>query len=372
MRFQAYLEFFKRQVLLAHVSGIPVRIDYRWFFVLALMTWITSSQLVNGKLTDSTVTGLIFGLLTTIVLFASILFHELAHAYVARWEKVDVLEIVIHPFGGLARLRREPDTPRAEFRIAIAGPAASFLLALAFLGLMWAFGTLGKNILSPLCFFLALWNFLLAVFNLFPGYPLDGGRVLRAVLWRRGKDLNEATILTGRFGQVIAAVMIGFGIFVALFNGDFFTGFWTILVGLFLYDAAKSIIREINDFEDVSVEEVMTLPVPIAPETSVMHFVDNILPMYRQTIFPVAKDRQLYGILSLEDLKPLPREAWHITKIRAVMRPVTPDYFVESTVLLAEARDLMRINGIGALGVIDHKGNLVGFLQRGKIRVKQK
>ena len=142
--------------------------------------------------------------------------------------------------------------------------------------------------------------------------------------------------------------------------------------GLFLDDAAKSIIREINDFENVSVEEVMALPVSIAPETTVLHFVDNILPMYRQTIFPVAKNRQLYGILSLEDLKALPREAWHIKKIQSVMRPITTDYFVESTTLLTEAREMMRSNGIGALGVIDTKGNLVGFLQRGKIRTRQK
>ena len=363
-----YLEFLKRQVLLAHISGIPVRIDYRWFFVVALMSWIMSIQLTAGKLIDNTFTSLIFGLLSTIVFFASILFHELAHAFVARWEKVDVLEIVIHPFGGLARLRREPDTPRAEFRIAIAGPAASFLLTLAFLGLGAALGTLGKNVLSPLCYILAMLNFLLAVFNLFPGYPLDGGRVLRALLWRRGKDLNEATILTGRFGQIIGVVLIGFGLFVAILRGDFPNGFWTILVGLFLYDAARTIISEINDFENVSVEEVMTLPVSIAPETTVLHFVDNILPMYRQTIFPVARNRQLYGILSLEDLKALPREAWHVKKIQSVMRPITPDYFVESSTLLTEARELMRANGIGALGVIDRKGNLVGFLQRGKIR----
>jgi Zn-dependent protease len=274
-----FLEFFKRQVLIAHISGIPVRIDYRWFFVVALMSWITSSQLMTAKLSDNVFTSLIFGLLTTVVFFASILFHELAHAFVARWEKVDVLEVVIHPFGGLARLRREPDTPRAEFRIAIAGPAASFLLALFFLGLMTAFGTLGKNILTPLCFFLAMLNFLLAVFNLFPGYPLDGGRVLRALLWRRGKDLNEATILTGRFGQLIGVVLICFGLFVVIVRGDFFTGFWTILVGFFLYDAAKSIILEINDFENLSVEEVMTLPVSIEPQkpSALRHFISGRL-----------------------------------------------------------------------------------------------
>jgi Zn-dependent protease len=363
-----YLEILKRQILIAHISGIPVRIDYRWFFVVALLAVVMSSQLMSAKLSDNVFTSFFFGLLTTVVFFASILFHELAHAFVARWEKVDVLEIFIHPFGGLARLRREPDTPRAEFRIAIAGPAASFLLALFFVGLAWAFGTLGKNILAPLCSFLAILNFLLAVFNLFPGYPLDGGRVLRALLWRRGKDLNEATILTGRFGQIIGVVLIGFGIFVVIVRGEFFFGFWTILVGLFLYDAAKSIIVEINDFENLTVEEVMTLPVSIEPERNVLYFIDNVLPLHRQTIFPVARNRQLYGILSLEDLKSLPREAWHITKIQAVMRPITTDYFVESTTLLTEARELMRANGIGALGVIDAKGNLVGFLQRGRIR----
>ncbi|MET0753928.1 MAG: site-2 protease family protein [Pyrinomonadaceae bacterium] len=360
----AFLEFFKRQVLIAHISGIPVRVDYRWFFVLALMSWITVSELYSQ--TKDLSISLVFGLITTLILFASILFHELAHAFVARSERVEVLEIVIHPFGGLARLRREPDTPRAEFRIAVAGPVASFFLALVFLGLMMAFGRLDKNILTPLSGFLALWNFLLAVFNLFPGYPLDGGRVLRALLWHRGRDLNEATILTGRFGQIIGVVLIIFGLFIALARGDFFTGFWTILVGLFLYDSAKSIIKETNNLENLLVEDVMTLPVSVEPDANVMHFVDNILPLHRRTIFLVAKNRQLYGILSLEDIKPLPREAWHITRIQKVMRPITTDYFVEPDTLLADARELMRTNGIGALGVIDEKGNLVGFLQRSR------
>jgi Zn-dependent protease len=364
-------KYFKRQLLVAHVSGIPVRIDYRWFFVLALMTWITASQLISARLLDNVFTSLIFGFSTTIVLFVSIFFHELAHAVVARWEGVEVLEIVLHPFGGLARFRREPDTPRAEFRIAIAGPAASFLLALIFVGLMAVFNTLGTNILTPLCFFLALWNFMLAVFNLFPGYPLDGGRVLRAYLWRRGKDLNESTILTGRFGQVIAVVLISFGLFFALARGDFFTGFWTILVGLFLYDSAKSIIREVSNFEALTVEEAMMPPVSIEPENTVLRFVDNVLTFHRRTVFLVANNRQLYGILSLEDLKSLPREDWHKTKIQTVMRPITPDYFVETDTPLSEARELMLINGIGALGVIDADGNLVGFLQRKRARKRR-
>lgn len=362
------LEFLKRQILIAHVSEIPVRIDFRWFFVFALMTWITAANLMSSKLIDNVLTAIVFGLATTLVLFASIFFHEYAHAWAARLEGVEVLEIVLHPFGGLARFRREPDTPRAEFRIAIAGPAASFLLAVVFAVLMAIANALELRILVTLAFFLALWNFLLAVFNLFPGYPLDGGRVLRAFLWRRGTDLNEATITTGRFGKIIGIALVGFGVFVLFTNGGFFTGFWTILVGFFLFDAARGIIKQVNEFESLSVEEAMQLPVTVEPETSVLKFVDTILPLHRQTVFLVAANKQFYGFLMLEDLKTLPREDWQKTKIRQVMRAVEPEYFVETNAPLTDAKALMRENGIGAVGVINARGELVGYLQRGRLR----
>jgi Zn-dependent protease/CBS domain-containing protein len=363
------LEFLKRQILIAHVSEIPVRIDLRWFFVLALMTWITSANLMSSNLVENFLAALFFGLATTLILFGSIFLHEYAHALAARLEGVEVLEIVLHPFGGLARFRHEPDTPRAEFRIAIAGPAASFLIALAFAGLMAIANSLELKILVTLAFFLALWNFLLAVFNLFPGYPLDGGRVLRAFLWRRGTDLNEATVLTGRFGKIIAIALIGFGLAILIFTeGGFFTGFWTILVGLFLFDAANGIIKQVNEFENLSVEEAMQLPVTVEPESNVLKFVDTILPLHRRTVFLVAENKQFYGVLMLEDLKKLPREDWHKTKIRHVMRAVAPEYFVEINTSLTEAKILMRENGIGSLGVINARGELVGYLQRGRLR----
>jgi Zn-dependent protease len=361
------LEFLKREILIAHVSEIPVRIDFRWFFVLVLMTGITAYHL--SKLNDDFLISLALGFTTTIVLFVSIFIHEYAHAFIARMEGVEVLEIVLHPFGGLARFRREPDTPRAEFRIAIAGPAASFLLAVAFIILMTLANSLELRLLSWLFFFLGLWNFLLAVFNMFPGYPLDGGRVLRAFLWRRGADLNEATILTGKFGKIIAIALMVFGVVILLTSSDgIFTGFWTILVGLFLYDAASGIIKQINDFENLSVEEAMQLPVTIEPDSSVLQFVDTVLPVHRRTVFLVAESKQFYGVLMLEDLKKLPREDWQKTQIRQVMRPVAPEYFVEVSTPLAEAKILLRENGISSLGVINTRGELVGFLQRGRLR----
>ena len=341
-----------------------MRLDARWFFVLALLSWITANSI--NPLVGNFTASLILGFAVTIVFFVSIFLHELAHAFVARMENVQVVEIVLHPFGGLARFKREPDTPRAEFRIAVAGPAASFLISVVFVGLMAAANAVELNVLAPLFFLLALLNFTLAAFNLFPGYPLDGGRVLRAYLWRRGRDLNEATILTGRCGQVIAVVLIVFGVYAALTLGDFLTGFWTSLVGLFLYDSARGIIKEINQKDSVSIESVMQIPIAVAPDSDVQQFVDRILAVHRHSLFPVAENKQFYGVLMLEDLKKISSDAWRTTRIQAVMRPVTPDFFVETGTHLPAARELMRVNGIGAVGVIDKQGNLVGFVRGGK------
>jgi Zn-dependent protease/CBS domain-containing protein len=355
-----WLEVFKRKIVLMHVGGIPVRADYRWVFVLVLMSVVTAGS-INATV-DNTGASFLFGLMTTVVFFASILVHELAHAFTARMEGVQVMEIMLHPFGGLARMRHEPETPRAEFRIAIAGPAASFALALLFVLLMAAANAAGVGLLALLLLTLAVGNFLIAVFNLVPGYPLDGGRVLRAYLWRHGKELDEATVLTGRCGQVIAGLMFFFGIAVALTRADFFTGFWTVLVGLFLYDSATSIIREVNSLERVRVQQVMRLPAAVEPEANILHFVDHILSAHRATVYPVAKDGQLYGILMLEDIKKLERGEWHTTRVGDVMRPIEHAHFVEMHTPLPEAREIMHHNGIGAVAVVDGDGKLVGFL----------
>jgi len=360
-------EVFKRRVLLMTISGIPVRADYRWFFVLILMSVITATSL--AAYTDSIVIHLLFGFLTTIIFFACVFVHELAHAFVARMEGVEVVEIILHPFGGLARMRHEPETPRAEFRIAISGPAASFLLAVLFVVLMAIVSAAGIDALSRVLFLISAFNFLLAVFNLFPGYPLDGGRVLRAYLWRSGKDLNEATIITGRCGQIIAVALIAFGLAIVIFRFDPFTGFWTALVGLFLYDAAKGIVTEMQSTEHIPVANIMQLPVTVEPDMDLLSFVDHVLPTHRRPVFPVAKDKEFYGMLLLDDMKDVPRDQWRKTTVKSVMRAVTHDHFVDSHTMLQDAREVMLRNGIGALGVIDSDGHLVGFL--GGIGVKK-
>ena len=376
------VDLYKRQVTVAHVFGIPVRFDYRWFIVFLLSVWLIAANLARGGMwvsqvqlmPVSTTASWILGVVTTLGLFLSVLGHELSHALMGRAEGIEIEEIVLHPFGGLARLRNEPDSPRAEFRIAIAGPAASFLFAAISFVLMLAAMMTNYPVIGGIMFLLGAGNLLLAIFNLFPGYPLDGGRVLRAILWRRTGDIKEATRLAGMCGMLIAAILIIFGVYMAVaptFRA-YFMGFWSVLVGVFLFDAAYSVVKQVRGRLRNIVSEAMSAPFAIEPDTLISHLIDSILPMHRQVAFPVAQNHQLYGMLSLEDLKTLPRERWHLTRAREVMRPIAPRFFVEPNATLDYAQELMRRNGIGSVAVVGKTGELVGFLQSGKFKRKKR
>ena len=355
-----FIEYLRRQTVLVEVAGIPVRADMRWFFVVGLMSAITAASV--NSLVQNVAGSIALGIGTTLIFFASIFVHEFAHALAARLENLDVLEIILHPFGGLTRFKHPPETPRAEFRIAIAGPAASFILTLFFVGLMTLANSGGLDILWLIFSLLALANFLLAVFNLFPGYPLDGGRVLRAYLWKNGKDLTEATLLTGRCGKLIAAGLIAIGLLFIVLYSSFFAGFWAILAGVFLYDSARGIIQDIERSRAVLVDDVMLLPPSIDPDETVQNFIDRILPMQRQIVFPVAREKQLYGMLLLDDLRRSERSNWRDTLVRDAMRAVTTEHFVETGSAAVEANALAIANGCGAVAVIDSEGKLVGFI----------
>ena len=380
-----FAELIKRQLTIARVYGIPVRIDYRWFAVVALSVWLIESnlqshaiQVVNVRLPPhAQATAWILGLITTAGLFLSVFGHELSHALMARAEGIEIEEIVLHPFGGLARLKTEPQNPRAEFRIAVAGPAASFLFALlAFVGAKIA--ALGNYEGTVVVFFLiAAGNLLLALFNLFPGYPLDGGRVLRAMLWHRSGNLIEATRKAGICGVLIGGMLVLFGIYILISPNwrpaqPYFMGGWSILVGLFLVDTAARVVNSAHEVGLATVADAMSPPVAIEPGLTITRLVDDFLPLNRQTTFPVAVKGRLHGILSLEDLKSLPRERWATTQVQAVMRPVGPGFFVESSVTLDSAQELMKENGVGSIAVVNAEGQLVGFLQSGRIRQRPK
>jgi Zn-dependent protease len=373
---------YRRQILVARVYGIPVRIDYRWFVIFALSVLLIASnlhqhalQLGSLRLPPTTVaTGWALGAIITLVLFLSVFGHELSHALVGRAEGIEIDEIVLHPFGGLARMRTQPASPSAEFRIAIAGPAASFIFSLfGFAGAKLA-ALLHFNSALIVFFFLAWGNLLLAVFNLFPGYPLDGGRVLRALLWHRTGSISIATRLSGICGMLVAGTLIIFGVYMMFAPNfrDYFMGGWTVLVGIFLFSAARDIVRGARDPEDVIVADAMSAPIALEPDLLISRFIDETLPLYRQASFPVAHQRRLMGILSLEDLKAVPRDKWRERRARDVMRPVSASLFIHPSATMAQANNLMARNGAGSLAVIDDAGTLVGFLQKGTLKRRKK
>ena len=374
-------DIYKRTITVAHIYGIPVRFDYRWFVVFLLSIWLIAMNLARGGMWVGTVklvplsltTAWVLAIVVTIGLFLSVLGHELSHALMARSEGIEIEEIVLHPFGGLARLRNEPESARAEFRIAVAGPAASFLFALVSFVLMLPAIMAGYETVGGVLFLLTAGNLLLAVFNLFPGYPLDGGRVLRAILWGRTGDMKEATRLAGICGMLIAAILIIFGVYMAIAPSfrSYFMGFWSVLVGLFLFDAAYSVVKHVRPRVQNIVKEAMSAPFAVEPDLLISQLIDSVLPMHRQVAFPVALNKRLHGIVSLEDLKTLPRDRWHLTTARDVMRPIAPRFFVEPNATLEYARELMKRNGIGSLAVVGKNGELVGFLQSGRFKRKK-
>jgi Zn-dependent protease len=369
-----------RRITIARIYGIPVRIDYRWFAVVALSIWLIASnlqshviQLGNVRLPPlAPATAWVLGFITTAGLFLSVFGHELSHALMARAEDIEIEEIVLHPFGGLARLKTEPQNPRAELRIAVAGPAASFVFALlAFAGTKIA--ALGNYNGTVVVFFLIAWgNLLLAVFNLFPGYPLDGGRVLRALLWHKSGSIMEATRMAGICGILIGGTLILFGVYIMIApswrpSQPYFMGGWSILVGLFLLDTAAKVVKGAQNTRLLTAGDVMSPSIALDPAMTITKLIDDVLPLHRQTSFPVAVNGRAHGILALEDLKSLPREKWHTTQVKNVMRTINPQLFVDASVTLESAKELMKDNGTGSLAVVNTQGELIGFLQSGKI-----
>jgi Zn-dependent protease len=376
------VDFYKRRITVARIFGIPVRFDYRWFIVFFLSVWLIAVNLARGGMWVGQVKLLpvgdaaawILAVVTTVGLFLSVLGHELSHALMGRAEGIEIEEIVLHPFGGLARMRNEPESPRAEFRIAVAGPAASFLFSAISFVLMLPAMMADYPSVAGVLLLLCAGNLLLAVFNLFPGYPLDGGRVLRAILWRRTGDIREATRLAGICGMLIAAILIIFGVYMAIAPSfrAYFMGFWSVLVGVFLFDAAYSVVKHVRRRVRNIVSEAMSAPISIEPDLLVSQLIDSVLPLHRQVAFPVAQNQQLHGMLSLEDLKTLPRERWHLTRASEVMRPIAPRFFVEPNATLDYAQELMKRNGIGSVAVVGKNGDLVGFLQAGKFKRRKR
>ncbi len=387
-----------RQFQIARLFGIPLIIDYSWPPVAILHVWLLAQFWLPTRIRPPWPLwlSLVLGLVITALFFASVLFHELAHSLIARLEGIRIHDIQLHIFGGWARLVGEPGTAMAEFRVAIAGPASSFLLGLLFLtGLLTLQLINSHSVLAvgaiEACYYLAAANIFLAMFNLLPGLPLDGGRALRAVLWHRRKDILSATLTTKKMGVAISYMLISYGLFLfgyGIIRGtvwqDFLVAVWFLVLGIFLKTAAENDLRhrerqraseqaQLKELEkwlvSGTVGSVMNAPaISVAPDLSISEFIDRILTAHRHTNFPVAREGRLYGILSLVRLREVPHEQWEKLIIEEVMVPISEDHFITVRASIEHAEYKIRANQLGFLAVVDPDGLLIGYLNEVDLR----
>ncbi len=329
---------------ICRVMGIDIVINYTWLIIFALIAIsfgdlfrITyETTVVAGQVVDtyfpSGVWPWVTGVSTAIVFFACLLLHELSHSVVAKRNGIAIKRITLFLFGGVAEMREEVSGAGVEFRMAAAGPLASFLLAGAFYGLYRLSNPLGLGlvIVAPL-YYLAMMNVLVGAFNLLPGFPLDGGRMLRALLWKVTGDMRKATKVASISGRVIAILIAGGGAFL-LFFGYSFGGFWFILVGGFIYVLSRTSYRQTLfrlAASDTIVSAIMYTDVPaVDPLATLSSLRDNYFAVYRLPAFPVDEGGTISSIVTREDLASVSPAEWDLLNVGRIARPLEPDQSV--------------------------------------------
>lgn len=364
---------FGRSFQLFRAFGFPIRVDASWFVIAALVTWALAEQSFPwlASLVDPTVelalaTAWLMGLVGALLLFASVLLHELAHAVVARGFGIEMRGITLFIFGGVAEMTDEPPSANSEFQVAIAGPVASLLLAFGFAGIAWGCWVLWQGESLPVlvvALYLALLNSMLAIFNLVPAFPLDGGRVLRSALWYAWSDLRRATRVTSLLGSAFGLALILFGI-VGVLSGNLFA-IWWVLIGLFVRNAAQMsyrqlLLRRVLEGEPVS-QFMHPDPVTVPRHISVLELVEEYLYRHHYKMFPVVDDDRLVGCVTTREVKALPREEWDRTSVGAVAADCTDRNTIAPDADAMGALATMSRAGLSRLMVVD-QGRLVGIL----------
>jgi Zn-dependent protease/CBS domain-containing protein len=306
---------------IGRISGIPVRVHFSWFILFGLITWALATQYFPQVAPElPQITNWLRGALSALLLFLSVTIHELAHSLVARRYKIPMAGITLFIFGGIAQMKKEPSSPKAELNMALAGPFSSYMLGLIFFIIYKLTGDYRG--IQAIAYYLFQINIILGTFNLFPGFPMDGGRVLRAVLWERSGDYIYATKKASKTGQYIALFFIFLG-FISLFTG-YMGSVWFLLIGWFLYTAAQSSYQQATTrdilsgvkVKDVMADEVIT----VNSNIPLSELVDNYFLKFGYSGFPVVDEQRLIGIISLKEIKKVPKNKWAITSAKEVMQ----------------------------------------------------
>jgi len=357
---------FGRGIRLFEIFGFAVKIDASWLILAVLVTWSLAGRYFPGTYQDlSPAVYLWMGVAGAAGLFASIVFHELSHSLVARRYGMPIRGITLFIFGGVAEMEDEPPTAQAEFRMAIAGPVASGVLAVSF----HVLGLVGEGIAAPVPIlgvfgWLAFVNTMLAVFNLVPAFPLDGGRMLRAALWHWRGNLQWATRVAANAGSLFGYVLIGLGL-ISFIYGDVINGVWFALIGMFLRAAASSSYMQIQTrqvFEGEPVQRFMVRDVvTVPPDITVQRLVSEYVYVHYHELFPVVDASGLRGCVGVAQIKLVPRDKWEVARVFEIMSPATAENTVDAGVNAIDALKLMRRTGNSRL-MVREGGRLVGLV----------
>ena len=306
---------------IGRILGIPIYLHSTWVFIFAAITWIIASQYKQQHPLWSDTQHWAVGILTSLLFFASVLFHELAHSVVAQHYKIRVVSITLFLFGGLARIERDPPKAIQEFNIAIAGPLASGLLSLGFFGLAHLFPY--SQSVGALAKWLFVTNGSLAVFNLLPGFPLDGGRIFRAMVWGATGNFEKATRVAGASGKWIAYAMILGGGWAAI-NGNLQNGLWIVFIGWFILNAAQDSVAQVTIRQTLAglhAADVMSTDVPTSPGHITLEEYSAEVRRTGRRYHLVTSDDRLVGMMNVHTLNAVPREEWAHNSVQSAMIP---------------------------------------------------
>jgi Zn-dependent protease/predicted transcriptional regulator len=347
------------------IGGIRIRIDQSWFIAFFLFAWTLSSGYFPLQVPDYPTFSYWFaGTVSSLALFACVLLHELSHCMVARRLGTPVRQITLFIFGGVSELaQNHSNSPTAEFLTTIAGPLSSLGLGLMFAVIAIAVRGLAGRISLEMIRYLSYVNFLLAAFNLIPGFPLDGGRVLRSYLWYRSGNLRQATKSASRVGEIFAMTLMAVGLLFVL-GMHIIPGVWLLLVGLFLKNSAETEYRSFElrfGLQDMKIREIMTPPISVDTSMTITEFVNNFVFHYHYRVFPVLELGRFVGMIDVRSIKVVPSADWPTTKIGAFLSDPSTYCMLDPDMDATDALRLLMTNNCGKAPVV-RKEVLLGVL----------